>query len=139
MDALSAAVAGDANPRVRGTAAWAIGQLDDRGATAPVGLLKALRDDSDDVRLKAAWAVGQLGDRNAVSAVRDALNKEQNSQVRRALIRALVKSGGSSEQTMSQLLESSDPVVREAAVRGLVGRESMNPWPWPQPRPRPMP
>ena len=51
----------------------------------------------------------------------------------------VVKSGGSSEQTMSQLLESSDATVREAAVRGLVGQNSMNPWPWPQPRPRPMP
>jgi len=107
--------------------------------TAPAGLLKALRDDSNEVRLKAAWAVGQLEDHNAVAAVRDALNKEQDSQVRRALIRALVKSGGSSEQAMSQLLESSDPTVREAAVRGLVGRSSINPWPWPQPRPRPMP
>jgi len=59
--------------------------------------------------------------------------------VQRALVRALVKSGGSSEASMSKLLESSDPVVREAAVRGLVGRERINPWPWPQPRPRPFP
>jgi HEAT repeat protein len=139
IDALGAAVQGDASARVRGTAAWAIGQLDDRGVRAPAGLLKALRDDSGDVRLKAAWALGQLEDTQAVSAIRDALDKEQDTNVRRALVRALVKSGGSSEQAMSQLLQSSDPRVREAAVRGLVGRSSMNPWPWPQPRPRPMP
>jgi HEAT repeat protein len=59
--------------------------------------------------------------------------------VRRALVRALIKSGGRSEETLTQLLESSDPNVREAAVRGLAGRSSMNPWPWPWPRPRPMP
>jgi HEAT repeat protein len=139
IEALGAAVQGDASARVRGTAAWAIGQLDDRGVRAPAGLLKALRDDSGDVRLKAAWALGQLEDTQAVSAIRDALDKEQDTNVRRALVRALVKSGGSSEQAMSKLLQSSDPRVREAAVRGLVGRSSMNPWPWPQPRPRPMP
>ena len=75
------AAQGDANPRVRGTAAWAIGQLDDRGVTAPAALLKALRDDSDDVRLKAAWALGQLGDRNAVSA--DTRRTEQGSRTAR--------------------------------------------------------
>jgi HEAT repeat protein len=139
LDALGGAVQNDASARVRGTAAWAIGQLDDRGLRAPAGLLKALRDDSDDVRLKAAWALGELEDSQAVSAIKDALDKEQNTRVRQALIRALVKSGGSSEQSLGQLLQSSDPRVREAAVRGLVGRNSMNPWPWPQPRPRPMP
>ena len=34
---------------------------------------------------------------------------------------------------------SSDPEVREAAVRGLAGSYGFNPWPWPWPRPRPTP
>jgi HEAT repeat protein len=126
---------------VRGTAAWAIGQLrgDGEGGKAPTGLLHVLKDESEDARLKAAWALGQIGDASALSAIQDALKTEQSSQVRRALVRALIKSGGRSEQTLTELLSSGDPKVRESAVRGLAGRSSFNPWPWPWPRPRPMP
>jgi HEAT repeat protein len=98
-----------------------------------------LRDDSEDVRLKAAWALGQIGDASALSAIRDAMKAERSNQVRRALVRAMIKSGGRSEQALTELLSSSDPQTREAAVRGLAGRNSMNPWPWPWPRPRPFP
>jgi HEAT repeat protein len=136
---LGTAAAEDQSARVRGTAAWAIGHLRGEGGAAPAGLLRVLRDDNEDVRLKAAWALGQIGDANAVNAVRDALRVETSSQVRRALIRALIKSGGRSEQILTELLSSSDPTVREAAVRGLAGNNSFNPWPWPQPRPRPFP
>jgi HEAT repeat protein len=142
VDALATAAAGDRSSRVRGTAAWAIGQLrgDDDGASrVPAGLLRVLKDESEDARLKAAWALGQIGDASALGAIQDALKVEQSSQVRRALVRALIKSGGRSEQTMTALLDSSDPKVREAAVRGLAGRNSLNPWPWPWPRPRPFP
>jgi len=59
--------------------------------------------------------------------------------VRRALVRALTKSGGRSEAVFTELLSSSDPKVREAAVRGLAGQNAFNPWPWPWPRPRPFP
>ena len=109
------------------------------GMGAPQGLVRALKDQSDDVRLKAAWSLGQIGDAAALGAIQDALKQEQSAEVRRALVRALIKSGGRSEQTLSELLSSSDPQVREAAVRGLAGRSSFNPWPWPMPRPRPMP
>jgi len=54
-------------------------------------------------------------------------------------VRALLKSGGRSEGALTELLQSPDPQVREAAVRGLAGRNAYNPWPWPWPRPRPMP
>jgi HEAT repeat protein len=125
---------------VRGTAAWAIGQLrGDGGGSAPAGLLHVLKDDSDDARLKAAWALGQIGDTGALSAIQVALRVEKSDQVRRALIRALIKSGGRSEQTLTELLGSRDPQVREAAVRGLAGSNAFNPWPWPWPRPRPFP
>jgi HEAT repeat protein len=124
---------------VRGTAAWAIGQLDDEGAKAPPGLLRLLNDSDTDTRLKAAWALGQMQDATALPALRDALKGEKNDHVRRALIRGLMKSGERSEATMTQLLSSSDPQIREAAVRGLAGRNSFDPWPWPWPRPRPFP
>jgi hypothetical protein len=54
-------------------------------------------------------------------------------------MRARIKSGGRSEETLTELLNSSDPAVREAAVRGLAGNNAFNPWPWPWPRPRPFP
>jgi HEAT repeat protein len=123
---------------VRGTAAWAIGQLnEEEGGKAPPGLLHVLQDANDESRLKAAWALGQIGDASALSAVRDALKVEKNDEVRRALIRALIKSGGRSEGALTELLNSPDASVREAAVRGLAGRNAFEPWPWPWPRPRP--
>jgi HEAT repeat protein len=137
--ALLDAATSDRSAYVRGTAAWALGQLDDEGTSAPAGLLRLLSDENTDTRLKAAWALGQMQDRNALSAIRDALKSERNDRVRKALIRALMKSGESSEATLTELLNSSDPQVREAAVRGLAGARSFDPWPWPWPRPRPFP
>ncbi|MDB4893405.1 MAG: domain containing protein [Gemmatimonadetes bacterium] len=139
VDALGSAAESDRSSRVRGTAAWAIGQLHGNGTKAPSGLVKVLKDDSDDARLKAAWALGQVGDASVINDIRDALKVEKSSQVRRGLIRALIKSGGRSEETLTELLSSTDATVREAAVRGLAGNNSFNPWPWPWPRPRPFP
>ena len=139
VDALGAAAENDKSSRVRGTAAWAIGQLDGNGIKAPAGLLRVLRDENDDARLKAAWALGQIGDAGSLNEIRDALKVEKSAQVRKGLIRALIKSGGRSEETLTELLTSPDATVREAAVRGLAGNNSFNPWPWPWPRPRPFP
>jgi HEAT repeat protein len=141
LDALGAALS-DRSSRVRGTAAWAIGQLaddDDVRGRAPAGLTRLLRDESEDVRRKAAWALGNVGDAASVPAIREAMKAEQSSEVRKALVRALTKSGGRSEAVFTELLSSSDPKVREAAVRGLAGQNAFNPWPWPWPRPRPFP
>ena len=102
-------------------------------------MYKVLRDDSEDARLKAAWALGQIGDASALGPVKDALKVEKSAQVRKALVRAMIKSGGRSEESLTELLTSTDPGVREAAVRGLAGHNSYNPWPWPWPRPRPNP
>jgi HEAT repeat protein len=102
-------------------------------------LLRALKDESEDTRLKAGWALGQIGDSSALPAIRDAMKQEKSTQVQRALIRALMRSGEHSEAALTSLLDSGDPRVREAAVRGLAGNNSFNPWPWPWPRPRPIP
>ena len=138
LDILNAATS-DRSSNVRGTAAWAIGQMDENGTKAPAGLLRLLNDESTDTRLKAAWALGQLEDPGALPAIRDALKNEKNDRVRKALIRALMKSGESSQATLTELLSSPDPQVREAAVRGIAGARSFDPWPWPWPRPRPFP
>lgn len=141
LDALGSAAANDHNARVRGTAAWAIGNLSEReeGVRAPTGLLHVLKDEDDDARLRAAWALGQFRDSTALPAIKEALNTEKVSEVRRALVRALIKSGGRSDHALTELLSSNDPSVREAAVRGLAGASSFGPWPWPEPRPRPFP
>jgi len=137
VDILGDAVRSDRSPRVRGTAAWALGQLDP--PAAPRGLVEGLTDQEDDVRLKSAWALGQIGDSSAVSAIRNALRVEKDERTRKAQVRALLKSGGRSEALLTELLRSSEPEVREAAIRGLAGSNSFNPWPWPWPRPRPTP
>ena len=87
----------------------------------------------------SAWALGQLGDAGAVPALREAMPRERDDRVRRAMVRALLKSGERSEGAMRELLESKDPQVREAAVMGLAGRSRPDPWPMPMPRPRPFP
>jgi HEAT repeat protein len=141
FDALASAAESDHSSRVRGTAAWAIGHLaeDREGSRVPPGLLHLLKDPDDDARLKAAWALGRFRDPTALPAIKDALNTEKVSEVRRALVRALIRAGGRSDQALTDLLSSSDPSVREAAVRGLAGADSFGPWPWPEPRPRPFP
>ncbi|MEO8945336.1 MAG: HEAT repeat domain-containing protein [Gemmatimonadaceae bacterium] len=138
-DALALAAGSDLSTKVRGTAAWALGHIDHGDARAVAALTHLLNDDDTDTRLRAAWALGQIGDASAAQSVRDALNRETNTDVRRALIRAYVKSGGDSAQLMSSLLDSKDPETQEAAVRSLAGGRAFNPWPWPWPRPRPWP
>jgi len=134
--ALGEAAASDRDDDVRGTAAWAIGQI--RPTQAPRGLIRAVSDAREHVRAKAAWAISEIGDTTAIAPLRQALRTEQNKTARRAQLRALIKSGERSEEFFRELLASEDAGVREAAVRGIAGR-GMNPWPWPQPRPRPYP
>jgi HEAT repeat protein len=159
----------DASPGVRANAAWALGRIEDGRAlssvvslfgdnadkvreaaviaagrmdstTTTAALIRVLRqDNSAAVRRAAAWALGQIGDSSALPAIRSAVKQEKNERVGRAMIRALMKSGERSETTLTELLNSDDPQVREAAVRGLAGGGSFNPWPWPEPRPRPFP
>ena len=140
VDVLGDAALDDKSTRVRGTAAWAIGQL--RGSGVKRAARPPARTQGDEDRrftLKAAQRFGQVRDPDALGAIQDALKVEQSNEVRRALVRALIKSGGNSEKALTDLLNSSDASVREAAVRGLAGNNSFNPWPWPWPRPRPFP
>lgn len=135
-EGLGQLLAAEKEPRVRRTAAWALGQLDLR--SAPKGLIDALGDPNPKVRLTAAWAVSEIGDAAALPALRAALQKESDGSVRRAQVRALIRSGEPSER-LTELLKSEDPRVREAAIRGIAGRGGIDPWPWPEPRPRPFP
>jgi hypothetical protein len=79
----------------------------------------------------------------AVTVVRaapllDVTTKEQDADARKAEVRALIHSGERTER-LTELLESKDPEARAAAIRGVAGRDGVDPWPWPEPRPRPFP
>lgn len=146
-DALVSAAEGDRSSRVRGTAAWALGSIrddDDEGgqggnASASRALTHLLSDSMTNTRVRAAWALGQVGAPSAVPAIKEALAREKNSEVKRALVRALIRLGGASTDALAPLINSPDPRAREMAVRALAGRSAMGPWPWPEPRPRPFP
>jgi HEAT repeat protein len=136
-DALAEVLASDKSPRVRGTAAWALGELNP--GPAPKSLVTALRDADEDVRLKAAWALSQIADPNTANDISAALKVEQRDRVRQALVRGLIETGENSADAFKDMLDSKDQKTREVAVRALAGRRSPWPWPWPQPRPRPFP
>ena len=67
-----------ATPRVRATAAWALGQME--VGRAPAALVKALKDEDEDVRLAAAWALSQIGDSESVAAITEALRSESSDR-----------------------------------------------------------
>jgi HEAT repeat protein len=121
-----------ASKRVRSTAAWAIGSV---GAPrAPRGLIAMLEDADNRVRLHAAWALSQIGDSNALPAIERALRQDQDEMTTRALLRAMVRSGASTE-AITGMMNSSNPEVRLLAIRSMTGGGLVTPWPWPWPRP----
>jgi HEAT repeat protein len=168
IQALRGAVQGDADERVKTTAAWALGTIGDSKSAAalgaamgdrsarvrsraawalgqiepdeaPRGLVAALGDSSDKVRLTTAWALGQIEDPATLSALSQALTTEQDHEIRDAELRALILLGEASDSTLQKLLESPDPDVRLKVTRAIIGFRGVRPWPWPMPMPRPMP
>lgn len=136
LDVLTAAL-GSKDEDVREMAMWAIGSIEPE--KLPTGVLAGLNDASPRVRRLAAWVVFQVGDPSAVPSLEAAIDREKDSDVRRAFIRALGSTGEKSADVLSKLLASSDPDIRSMAVRALAGGGASGPWPWPWPRPRPNP
>ena len=168
LDALTAALRDDADTKVRATAAWALGNMGDRGATD--ALVTALADASPDVRMRALWAIGNVGPKEAPRAVmallKDkeprvrelaawtlyqiedpaaapaldaALRSETDKELQLAYIRALAALGEKSVDAIRGLLESPDQRIKTMAVKALAGGNAAGPWPWPWPEPRPYP
>jgi beta-lactamase regulating signal transducer with metallopeptidase domain/HEAT repeat protein len=167
-DALVAALKSDSEERVRATAAWALGEHDDHESVealatalsdpsveirqraawaignispkqAPKALIAALKDKDARTRRVAAWALYNIEDESAAPALESALKVEQDSDVQLAMIRSLAVLGEHSVDALKGLLESSDPRVKNMAVRALAGGHAAGPWPWPWPQPRPFP
>jgi HEAT repeat protein len=127
----------DADPQVRETVIWALGEMDLR--SAPKLLAINLSDASKQVRLVTAWALGEIEDKSTAPAILAAFKTETDAEVRSAELRALALMGQASAEVVETALKSPDPEVRRRAVAMLAGSQSVEPWPWPRPRPRPMP
>jgi HEAT repeat protein len=127
----------DAEPQVRHTSIWALGQLDLKAA--PKLLTNALADDSKQVRLVAAWALGEIEDKSTAPAILAAFKTESDPQIRSAELRALAAMDKATPEVLEEALKSTDPDVRRRAVAMLAGHQGADPWPWPWPQPRPMP
>jgi hypothetical protein len=168
LDALTEAIRRDANNEVKETAIWALGNLDAERAvevlgdalasstsrdvrmlaiwalgnaspkTAPRALLNALSDSEKHVRYIAAWALFRIEDPESVSALEQALNREDDKEIRMGYIRALGAIGERSSSALARLIDSRDPQVRAVVVEALAGKGG-GPWPWPWPNPRPSP
>lgn len=139
-DALPALMAAmrDDHAEVRRTAIWALGNQ--RSREPATAIAAALQDEDDEVRLQAAWALGQLRSPATTPALRAAFARETDTEVRRAIFRALALLGDDSEEFLELAMKSPDSELRSRAVRVLAGQgPGIWPWPWPWPRPRPSP
>jgi beta-lactamase regulating signal transducer with metallopeptidase domain/HEAT repeat protein len=135
--ALVAAIA-DSAPEVREAAIWALARQ--RLEAAPPELIAALRDELARVRVLAAWALTEIRDPASTPALRAAFAKEEDTQARRAMFRALAFLGDRSAEFLDRAAAAKDPEIRSRAVLMLGGLgPGIWPWPWPWPQPRPMP
>lgn len=95
-------------------AAWALGQLEDTQAIAPLG--KAMGDESPLVRRRAAWALGEIEDGAGVDVVVPAL-KEHDPDVRQMAAWALGQIEDSTAvRGLTLLLKDPDTDVRVVAA-----------------------
>jgi HEAT repeat protein len=127
--ALEGALA-DPDPRVRRSAAYALGTFGELAEPAVPALKKALRDRIPSVRQNAAWALGRTGkavDAAAVAELCDLLG-DRNVLVRRDAASALERLGQnvgratiqSAGKPLLELVKSeSDEVVRRTALGAL--------------------
>lgn len=127
----------DGDKSVRARAVWALGQIEPR--EAPPALVAVLRDPQPMMRQLAAWALYQIEDPSTAGALNAALKAETDANLRIHYIQALATLGDKSVDAVRELLLSSDPKIRQMAVRALAGGNGMGPWPWPWPEPRPHP
>jgi HEAT repeat protein len=116
---------------------WAIGSIGPR--RAPPALVAVLKDQQPMLRQLAAWALYEIEDPSTASALTAALNAETVPDLKINYIQALAALGEKSVDAVRGLLLSSDPKIKQMAVRALAGGNGAGPWPWPWPEPRPYP
>src|SRR5262249_39609694 len=124
-DALS-----DPDPRVRRSAAYALGAFGELAGPTMPSLKKALRDNNASVRQNAAWALGRSGKATDASAVADIcdLLTDRNPLVRRDAAESLRQLGRSSgrkkiqaagKPLLDMVRKEADEVVRKTALSAL--------------------
>jgi HEAT repeat protein len=124
----------DGQPRVRRSAAYALGAFGPDAAPARDDLITAAGDSSPIVRQNAAWALGRLGKEigdDGVAQLRNLLKDTDEPLVRRDALHALGEVGyPTAHPAVRAMLQTaaaeSDGVVRKAAVEALdhlVGKE----------------
>lgn len=106
-------------PKARGQAAWALGQIGDAQAVEP--LAAALIDPDEDVRLAVAEALVRFRDVRAVTALVAVLaDAEANTQRRVRAIKALgILKDTRTVEPLLAALNNGDPDVRQAATKAL--------------------
>ena len=102
-------------------------------------LIALLKDQQPTMRQLAAWSLYQIEDPAAAPALQAALNAESVAELKLNYIQALAALGEKSVDAVRGLLLSTDPKIKQMAVRALAGGKGAGPWPWPWPEPRPYP
>lgn len=123
INALSNALARDADPSVRKTAAWALGEIEDSRAVN--ALVTALKSDKDvEVRKTAAWALGEIESPLAIDGLGAAL-KDASPEVRKTAVWALGEIEDSrAVPVLLPFLKDTDAEIRKTAVWALGEIES---------------
>jgi HEAT repeat protein len=104
------------DPEARLGAALAYSRL---GSDRCTPLLEMLKDPDAAVRAAAAEGMGRCG-LGAAGELRDALRRETEPRVRRALVRALgVEGGPGAVAELRRLIDAEDPALRFEAVKAL--------------------
>jgi hypothetical protein len=98
------------------------GNFPTNGAVA--ALVKLLKDESPDARASAAMALGDMREQpeSVIPALTECLAETTDSQVRQAVAEALGRYGRraiAAVSSLKQLMDDSDPAVRNAARRAL--------------------
>jgi len=112
---------GDEDWAVRRDAAVALGQIGARGSVGPLTL--ALGDDHPRVRIAAARALREAAGASGDGPLSRALPREEDTEVRQALVAALAESPASrATRALRGALEDPSEPVRLAAATSLVER-----------------
>lgn len=114
---LSRVATSDPVASVRQSAIVALGFISDPG-TVPQ-LVKALKDNSDEVRLAAAQTLGTLRSKEAIAPLEELL-KDSNASLRRVAVSSLGQIGDvATTKSLAALLNDSDPSTRALTCRAL--------------------
>jgi len=107
----------DENPKYRAAAALAFGSVQD--SLALPQLYELLGDESVEVKISAAYAIGQTKDTTASSALINAIEMTENSEVLKAELEALGKVTTSEDLIFFETFKPSDSTSKSGLAWGI--------------------